>query len=146
MLAASLGDITEKVESRRFWPSDGETLDQSTPKTLARCVSGHRLPDEFRSDTKHPNLSRQLDQNSGTIINPCSWLLGFKPGEQTLNAIIADAGQRIPKKHMVCLILRANETLLMRARNPQTLNILFQSAVKMAKKEKTPKREHSLQL
>ena len=43
----NLGDTTEKVEARRFWPSGGEYLNKSTLKTLARCVSGCELPDEF---------------------------------------------------------------------------------------------------
>lgn len=42
-----LGDTAEKVEARRFWPSGGEYLNKSTLKTLARCVSGCELPDEF---------------------------------------------------------------------------------------------------
>ncbi|KAJ5826722.1 hypothetical protein N7447_003485 [Penicillium robsamsonii] len=43
----NLGDITEKVEARKFWPSGGEYLNKSTLKTLAQCVSGCELPDEF---------------------------------------------------------------------------------------------------
>ena len=35
------------MEARRFWPSGGEYLNKSTLKTLARCVSGSELPDEF---------------------------------------------------------------------------------------------------
>ena len=32
-----LADVTEKVEAKRFWPSEGAYLHKSTLKTLARC-------------------------------------------------------------------------------------------------------------
>lgn len=43
----SLSDISRKLETKRVWASAGEYLNKSTLKTLARCVSGCELPDEF---------------------------------------------------------------------------------------------------
>lgn len=43
----NLGDTTEKVEAQGFWPAGGQYLNKSTLKTVARCVSGCELPDEF---------------------------------------------------------------------------------------------------
>lgn len=71
----NLGDTTEKVEDRRFWPSGGEYLNKSTLKTLARCVSGCELPDEFVTnktfeDSANESRNLQAGMILGADINP----------------------------------------------------------------------------
>ncbi|KAJ5691499.1 hypothetical protein N7488_012234 [Penicillium malachiteum] len=39
--------VTQKMESRRFWPSGGEYLQRSTMVTLARCISGCEIPEDL---------------------------------------------------------------------------------------------------
>ncbi|KAJ5793509.1 hypothetical protein N7457_000108 [Penicillium paradoxum] len=64
-----LSDITEKVEARRFWPSGGEYLNKSTLKTLARCVSGCELPDEFVTNkTFEDSANESRNLQAGMIL------------------------------------------------------------------------------
>ncbi|CAI7615909.1 unnamed protein product [Penicillium crustosum] len=65
----NLGDTTEKVEARRFWPSGGEYLNKSTLKTLARCVSGRELPDEFvTNNTFEDSTNESRNLQAGMIL------------------------------------------------------------------------------
>jgi hypothetical protein len=61
-------DVVDKM-SRRFWPSAGEYLNKSTLKTLARCVSGCELPDEFVTDkTFEGSANESRDVQAGMIL------------------------------------------------------------------------------
>ncbi|KAJ6016929.1 hypothetical protein N7451_000308, partial [Penicillium sp. IBT 35674x] len=45
-----LPTMDEKVEARKFWPSGGAYLQKSTLQTLARCVSGCKIPENLIAD------------------------------------------------------------------------------------------------
>lgn len=62
-------DITHKIETRRFWPSNGEYLNKSTLKSLSRCVSGHDLPDQFITNkTFEDSQGESRSEQAATII------------------------------------------------------------------------------
>ncbi|KAJ5578387.1 uncharacterized protein N7459_007351 [Penicillium hispanicum] len=63
-----LADVTEKVEAKRFWPSEGAYLHKSTLKTLARCVSGSELPDDLTENTFEDSTNPARDSQAGMII------------------------------------------------------------------------------
>lgn len=59
---------TNKIETRRFWPSGGEYIHKSTLNTLARCVSGHELPDHVVAEnTFETSLNPSRDEAAGMI-------------------------------------------------------------------------------
>lgn len=63
-----LADVTEKVEAKRFWPSEGAYLHKSTLKTLARCVSGSELPGDLAENTFEDSINPARDGQAGMII------------------------------------------------------------------------------
>ncbi|KAJ5172130.1 hypothetical protein N7492_004723 [Penicillium capsulatum] len=63
-----LTDVTEKVEAKRFWPSEGAYLHKSTLKILARCVSGCELPDDLTENTFEDSIDPARDNQAGMIM------------------------------------------------------------------------------
>ncbi|KAJ5885499.1 hypothetical protein N7495_010009 [Penicillium taxi] len=58
-----------KVEVRKFWPSEGDYLNRSTLKTLARCVSGSEIPgDLIASSTFEDSSDPVRNCEAGMII------------------------------------------------------------------------------
>lgn len=43
----NIPNLDEKVESRKFWPSEGAYLRRSTLQTLARAISGSVIPENL---------------------------------------------------------------------------------------------------
>lgn len=64
-----LTDVTEKVEAKRFWPSEGAYLHKSTLMTLARCVSGCDLPEDLvKYNTFEASINPARDCQAGMVI------------------------------------------------------------------------------
>ncbi|CAG8296522.1 unnamed protein product [Penicillium nalgiovense] len=60
--------VARKVEATRFWPSGGEYLDRSTLVTLARCVSGSKLPESLKDNTIDSGDNSTRDADAGTVL------------------------------------------------------------------------------
>lgn len=64
-----LTNVTEKVEAKRFWPSEGAYLHKSTLTTLGRCVSGCDLPEDLvKNNTFEASINPARDSQAGMVI------------------------------------------------------------------------------